>query len=86
MGLVSTQVIRHERSRTYIFPSADANGLAQMTFDNVVLLGISDSGNHYLNYGEGGEKKTIVNRGWIGIDIDADAWTYPSEMNQVNCI
>lgn len=66
-----------ERSRTYIF-----DNYKRFTVWNVTGIHVSESGTHYINHGEGGKLKTIVRCGWIAIELDADTWEYPKELNQ----
>ena len=58
-----------EVSRTYSY----ANG-EQIRYTDVSRIRVSDSGNHYLETGDG--MKHIVAPGWRAIDIDTPAWTF----------
>lgn len=56
-----------ERSRTYIF----ADG--RLTVDGVTRICVRPSGSHRLETANG--RKFCVAAGWLGIEIDVDAWS-----------
>jgi hypothetical protein len=58
-----------ERSRTYYLPG----GLA-VQLNNVTAVGVSDSGTHRLELGDG--SKFIIPPGWLYIKLDVDDWTF----------
>lgn len=60
-----------ETSRTYIYVTGDKR--EELTFENVVALGVSERGTHRLEFANG--DKVIVPTGFKAIKVVADKWS-----------
>ncbi len=67
---ITTPLKVAEKSRTYHYPDKALT----LTFENVVAVGVSASGNHRLETTDG--KKHIVLKGFIAISIDTPEWSF----------
>lgn len=64
----------NEKLRTYVYYCGEGD-FAEVGYENVTELRVSESGHHYLKYGDG--MLAIVAPGWLTITIhdESGEWT-----------